>query len=225
MYRRFNRYQPRQSNPIKKDSTIQPRIETILKEALDARSKEFAESLLEFSQKNGGLTDRQLSSFKKIESRFSPGEKKKFAQWTKEYTANHLAEAKTLAKYYATTGYWTDMAESILNDPNFIPPKWKFEKMSNNKYAQKILAISSEQPKFSVNDLVQIRSTAGRRVMDPRELYRLRNRLCFVLDNSLEARSAVNGGKRYKVLPMGYNETIEVEERDIMKPNKKGQAA
>ena len=225
MYPRHRRYPRYQSNPITKDPTIQPRIETILKENLDARSKNFAESLLEFCQKNGGLTERQIVSLKKIESRFSPGEKAKLKAWTQDYAANHLANAKILASYYITTGYWNDVADSILKDPNYIPPKWKYEKMSTNKYAQKILAEVQAAPKFSVNDMIQIRSTAGNNQTDPRVLRTLRHRLCFVLDNTLPVKSAVNGGKRYKVLPMGLSRAIEVEERHMMKPNKRGQAA
>ena len=224
MYPRHHRYPRYQSNPITKDPTIQPRIETILKENLDARSKSFAESLLEFCQKNGGLTERQIVSLKKIESRFSPGEKAKLKAWTQDYAAHHLANAKILASYYITTGYWNDVADSILKDPNYVPPKWKYEKMSTNKYAQKILDEGIRAAKFSVNDMIQIRSTAGTSPVN-HVLRKLRHRLCFVLDNTLPVKSAVNGGKRYKVLPMGLSRAIEVEERHIMKPNKKGQAA
>ena len=51
---------------IKKDPLLQARIEVILKEDLDNRSKDFVESLLKFCTDNGGLTDRQLNSFKKL---------------------------------------------------------------------------------------------------------------------------------------------------------------
>tara|TARA_Y100000034_G_scaffold6358_1_gene6998 strand:- start:67 stop:741 length:675 start_codon:yes stop_codon:yes gene_type:complete len=219
------RYRPRQANPVQKDSTIQPRIVAILKESLDLNSKRFAESLLDFCNNNGGLTEKQLSSLKKIESRFSPGEKLKFQQWGKEYESKHRSDALLLAKYYVGTGYWKDLANSILEDPNYIPPKWKYEKMSRNKYAEKILQEDSRQAKFSVNDMIQIRSTAGANASDSRFLRILRHRLCFVLDNSLPIKNAVNGGKRYRVLPMGHSQTIEVEERHIMKPNKKGKTA
>jgi len=97
--------------------------------------------------------------------------------------------------------------------------------MSRNKYAEKILQEGSRQAKFSVDDMIQIRSTAGTNASDSRFLRILRHRLCFVLDNSLPIKNAVNGGKRYRVLPMGHSGAIEVEERHIMKPNKKGKTA
>ena len=216
------RYAQRVSNPIKKDAGLLQRLEKILTESLDARSKGFVESLRDFCKQSGGLTERQLSSFQKIESRFSAGEKSKLIAWGMDYKANHLPTAKILAAYYSTTGYWTELATSILNDPNFIPPKWKYEKMSGNKYAQRIIDEGTRDAKFSVNDMIQFRSTAGKTANCSRDLRSLRHRLCIVIDNALPIRSPVAGGKRYKVLPLGFGHAIEVEERDIMKPNKKG---
>ena len=53
------------------------RLEKIKKEELSPGTLEFINSLLDFFEKRGGLTQNQLNSFEKIESRFSPQEKAK----------------------------------------------------------------------------------------------------------------------------------------------------
>jgi len=208
----YNRY----NNPVKKDSTLQNRIEAILKEPIDARSKDFMSSLLEFCKSRGGLTERQLYSFKKLESRFAPGEKAKLLNWEKEYKTSHLQNAKILAQYYMTTGYWSHVAPLIIEQENYVPPKHQYEKMSGNKYAQKILAATKTAAKFNINDMIQVRSTAGENAYDTRRLRTFRSRLCIVLSNSLPIVSAVKGAKRYKVLPLGHSAHIIVEERDSL---------
>jgi len=50
----------------------------------------------------------------------------------------------------------------------------------------------------------------------------LRSRLAFVLANNLPIVNATAGAKRYKVLPMGASEPVDLDEKHLMKPNKKG---
>ena len=120
---------------------------------------------------------------------------------TNEYKAKHLSDAKILAEYYTKTGYYSNIAPAIFADPNFVPTKAAFERMLSNKHAKKILSATKDEAKFAVNDMIQIRGTAG----TPYEhwLKELRHRLCFVLSNTAPIVNAVNGAKRYKVLPMG----------------------
>ena len=93
--------------------------------------------------------------------------------------------------------------------------------MIRNKYASKVLEAHKSEPRFIKNSMVQLRSTVGNTTMD-RNLRSLRSRLCFVLANDLPIRNATVGAKRYKVLPMGSSDPIELDEKHLMKPNKKG---
>jgi len=43
-----------------------------------------------------------------------------------------------------------------------------------------------------------------------------------VLANNLPIVNATAGAKRYKVLPMGASEPVDLDEKHLMKPNKKG---
>jgi len=224
-YSRYNRYQTRPLAQVKQDSNLLKRIEKITKESsLDGNTKSFVKSLHDFCKKHGGLTERQLASFSKIESRFSPQEKIKLKNWELEYKSKHLKEAKIIASYYITTGYFGIQADSILNDPNYVPTPSQYQKMSQNHYAQKILEETKRDPKFPNDSMVQVRSTIGR---DPatRGLRKLKNRLAFVIETNLTAKSAVNGGKSYQILPMGHATPVFLEERHIMKPNKNGVAS
>jgi len=221
-YAGYSRSQPKE---VRENPALGARLEKIKKEELTISTQEFVESLLEFFKKKGGLTENQLTAFEKIESRWSPQEKEKLQAWNKEYLEHHLETAKIIAKYYTTAGYFSNIAVPILDDPEFIPPKHSYKKMSTNKYARKVLEETTRQPKFVVNDMVQIRSTAGRNNAAARNLISYQNRLCFVLSNSLPVISACAGGKRYKVLPMGSEIALDLEERQLMNPNKKGKVS
>jgi len=216
----YPRYVPTE---VKENASLGPRIEKVKKENLDDRTAGFVLSLDDFFKKKGGLSEKQLRSFEKIESRFSPQEKKKLEEWSKEYFEKHIETAKIIAKYYITVGYFSNIAASILDDPNHVPPKSAYERMSNNKYAQKVLEESSREPKFEVNDRAQIRSTAGRTLKE-QCLAGFQNRLCIVLNNKMPIISSCKGAKRYKILPLGSSKTLNVEERHLMNPNKKGKA-
>tara|TARA_Y100000034_G_scaffold68768_1_gene83019 strand:+ start:4571 stop:5266 length:696 start_codon:yes stop_codon:yes gene_type:complete len=210
--------------PLVENPNLGVRLENIIKENLDTTTKEFVNSLLEFFNKNKGLTERQVYAFEKIESRWSPQEKFKFEQWKEEYLKNHFKDAKILASYYSRTGYFTGLSSKILEEEGFIPTHKAFNKMVKNKYAQKVLAAVQSEPKFAKNDKVQIRSTVGKSA-GLRHLDSLRNRLCFILATDLPIVNATAGAKRYKVLPMGETHPVEIDERHLMKPNRKGKHA
>jgi hypothetical protein len=216
-------------NPIKKDPELAARIETVLAlAALPAHNRSFLADLCNTCVKTGGLTERQLAAFVKIESRFSEAEVEKFEEWKKEYLADHQEDAKIIANYYMTSaGYFKKTASAIVEDESYIPTKNDWKRMTQNKYAQKVLELTNLPARFNVNDTVQFRSTAGNAPgRDNRgEMMALRHRLAFVIQNDLPIVSSVNGGKRYCVLPMGYTHPVILEERDIMKPNKRGKTS
>ena len=209
---------------VAKDPSLGVRLDKVLKEPLDNSTKQFVGSLKSWFDKQGGLTQNQLSSFQRIESRFSPGEKAKLNEWRKEYLEHHVTDATILANYYLTAGYWTDMASHILNSEGYIPPKHKYRKMSSNKYALNVLHNFKSDAQFDTGAMVQLRQTVGRS-HDTRHLYPFKNRLAFVIDNNLSVLSATKGGKRYNILPLGHNNPLTVEERYLMKPNKKGKSS
>lgn len=217
----FYRKQHYLAKPLVKQDNLKARLAKLQKEDLDNRSKEFVESVAHYYKMKGGLTEGQLGYFEKIESRFSPQEKVKLKEWAKEYKKDYFTAAKIVANYYLNTGYYTVTATSILNDELFIPTKKQTHRMIGNKYAQLVLENHYKEPKFEKGQLVQVRTQAGSHTKDP-HLRRMGNRLCFVLENTLPIVNAVKGGKRYNLLPMGESNAIVADERNLIKPNKKG---
>ena len=174
-------------------------------------SKGFLESISGSLQKYGTLTQKQMGTFEQIESRFSPQEKQKFVDWQKEYHEQHHSKAKIIAQYYLQTAYYQGIAAKILQNPEFVPSKNLFKKMTENKYAMAVWEAWTTAPKFGDGAKVQIRSN-----------HTLKHKLCMVLNSVQPIKSHARGCKCYLVLPFGQAGTITVEERHIMKPNKKG---
>ena len=212
------RYTP---TPVEENPALRPRLEKLKEENLAASTREFVESLLEFFNKRGGLTKNQLIGFEKIESRFSPQEQAKLVLWEKEYLKQHLSDAKIIAEYYMRSGYYTTLATNIITDAKFVPARSEYYRMVNNKYAMKVLEAFKATPRFEKNTKVQLRSTIGNTGYEY-NLRPLRSRICFVLANDLPIINATAGAKRYKVLPMGASEPVEIDEKHLMKPNRKG---
>ena len=219
--RTYAGYSRRAPKEVKENPTLGPRIEKIKKENLAPNTRDFVESLLEFFNKRGGLTENQLIGFEKIESRWSPQEKVKLEIWEKEYRTEHLTDAKIIAEYYSRTGYFSTVASHIITDETFVPSQKTFNRMMKNKYAEKVLVAHKAEPRFIKNSMVQLRASVGATTIE-RHLRSLKSRICFVLANDLPIRNATAGAKRYKVLPMGSTDPIEIDEKHLMKPNKKG---
>ena len=200
---------------------LEARIKKILDENLNDTTRTFVESIYEYFQSAHKLTERQLEAFQKIESRWSPQEKRKFNEWAQEYINTYKSDAGIIASYYMKAGYFVSLASKIQEDDSFVPSRKDFMRMYNNKYAQKVLTATTSEPKFATGDMVQLRSTVGNNWQD-KHLKKLKLRKCFVLENDLPVVNAVGGAKRYKVLPMGTSEPLEIDERFLMKPNKRG---
>mgnify|MGYP001192206444 CR=1 FL=1 len=220
-YWKTNKYLQSYSNYLKESPNFKNRIEKLLKEDISKSSKIFLSSLYDFLEQKGGLSEKQVESLERIESRFSPQEKVKFGAWKKEYLDNHQKDAKILAAYYKHVGYFTKLANSILEE-TYIPNQKDYEKMSKNKYARKVLDETYAIPRFPIGAMVQVRASVLNTETN-HNIKHLKNRVCFVLENNLPIISAVIGGKRYKILPMGETNTFSIEERYLMKPNKRGE--
>ena len=208
-----------------KEAKILDRIDKLYKdEDVDPSTKGFLLKLRESCEIYGSFSPNQHRCLERIESRFSPGEKKKWIEWKQKYNLEHKKDAKILAKYYLKAGYWMEMSTAIEWNDEYVPPKDKYMKMSTNKYAKKVLHNYYCEPKFMIGDMVQIRGSnnISKDLLTPVDF---RSRICFVVGYNSELLSSNNGGKSYNVLPAGFSETINVEERHIMKPNKRGRTS
>jgi len=196
----------------------------------------FAESIIEQSSKGRMLSDRQKVICYKILKENNEEAQQSLANWETEYKTKHEKEAKQIANYYSAqaAGYFGDVVKVVLADE--VPPRAKYLKMRNNKYAKKVLSELERKPRFSTDDHIVPNSkflagySHSMSMMETREGrapasavradFKRRGGIILFVDDKI--KSAAKGSKRYLVLPFGSAETYWCEERYLkIKPKAK----
>tara|TARA_E500000331_G_scaffold342193_1_gene375489 strand:- start:890 stop:1510 length:621 start_codon:yes stop_codon:yes gene_type:complete len=185
----------------------------------DDWSRGYCESIMEQLNRGRRLTDKQMQALTNIFARNSPEEVEKHAQWQTTYKQVWAEKAVVLCCYYEKQGvpYFSNVRSDVAGDR--VPARHSFMKMVTNKYAAKVLAEWSKEPRYTVGTSVIVRDTVSRTGGDGRL-----QKGGVVLTSNEVIISAASGSKRYKVLPYGSAEPILVEERYIKlyrKPRKK----
>ena len=182
----------------------------------------FLESILGQLSKGAELSSKQKQTLEKVMERNNEESQAAHESWAETYLENHVSEARILATYYLHTGYWTNMAKSILE--NEVPEYHAYKKMSTNKYAQKVLEESARPPKYPVGSYLMPRASFDSYKhceRDPSLSWAVANesiecfksRGGFVIEVYEHVKSAAAGAKRYKLLPIGHTTPLIVEER------------
>ena len=173
----------------------------------DGWSAEFLASIREQAKRAGArLSTRQAEIFENIKNQNTPELVERRKRWAHEYQTHHRETAAVLATYYLNTGYWLDMANAIIDQDDYVPPMDKFQKMSQNKFAAKVLAAWRADPKYPVGTSVVRRANAKGWGLAKGGM---------VLSTTEPIVSAAAGCKRYKVLPYDSPEPVMVEERHV----------
>lgn len=195
----------------------------------------FADSIREQITKGRTLSDRQKATCYKILKENSEEAQKSLANWETEYNESHKEKAIQIATYYKAQagGYFGALVTSILADE--VPPRGKYLKMRNNKFAKKVLAEIEREPRFSTEDHIEPNSkfqtgyTFKHPMMSGRnrgsyvsgdEKINFKARGGIIIDVDDKIHSAAKGAKRYLVLPFGSANTYWVEERFLKKKAK-----
>ena len=195
----------------------------------------FADSIRDQITKGRTLSDRQKATCHKILKENSKEANRELANWESEYNMHHKKKAIQIATYYKaqTGGYFGALVASILADQ--VPPRGKYLKMRNNKYAKKVLAEIERKPRFSTEDHIEPNSKfqtgysfkhpmmSGRNgdtyvTGDEKSNFKARGGVIIDIDDKIH--SAAKGAKRYLVLPFGSANTYWVEERFLKKKAK-----
>ena len=213
-------------------AAVVKRIGAVLAEPnLTEWEKNFLSSIKD-QAKQRPLSFRQVQSFEKIECKFSDDAKKARAEWESNFDDEKKKIWKAVIGYYSRTNaasytaryYATSVAVTEAN-PDYIPSPEEWEKVTQNKYAKRVIAAVFDPPKFAVGDLVCIRSNFRQTYWKAINSNQLLNPGDYVLiiDNKCsEIRSAAKGAKVYKVLPVGQVAPVEIEERFLKKAQKEG---
>lgn len=194
----------------------------------DQWSAGFADSIREQIAKGRTLSDRQKAVCNRILKENSEEAQQELANWESEYKTHHKKAAIQIATYYKAqaAGYYGDVVKVVLEGK--IPPRGKFLKMRNNKYAKKVLAEIERKPRFTIDDqivpnskfvtgysfndsMMQSTDSGARADSDERINFKRRGGIIIGVDDRI--CSAAKGSKRYIVLPFGSMKTYFVEER------------
>ena len=176
----------------------------------------FIESLHQQFKKRGSLSTRQLEILERVEQdKLSDEARATSRKWQNNYDDEKRRVARVCAEYYDKTGYFTALASSILEDPDYTPPEKAWRKMCENKYAKKVLALYDADPKYPVGSTVMFRATA-----DWAHRVGAGDKPCVVISAGGPIKNAAKGAKPYMVLPYAAIKPVECEERHIKKYKK-----
>jgi len=189
------------------------RIKAFLKRTdISSSERSFATSIDTYMSAHNRISNKQWSAFQRMEARYSPEVIAQRAQWYEAWTQEKAQNILVAAKYYrANPPYFGDLAEKVIEDPNFIPSEKQYRKMVENKYVQKVLATTYSEPIFEVGALVQVRKTARG------ASWLLRERNALVVANDGPVTSAAKGARTYTILPFGESNTVDIQERYLKK--------
>ena len=199
-------------NPLEGNPTGDLLQTLLANESVGARDRDFLTSLKNGLARYGSLSDRQLDALNRVSERYSPEGEARREAWAEKY-ASVKNEAVIAASYYeANPPYYGDLASRILRDPDFVPSEKQFNAITQNKYAQKVIAATISEPLYAEGTLVEGRASASPR---------LRGKKAFVLKtNHGPVTNAAKGTKKYLVLPVGEPSPVVVEEREIKRVKK-----
>tara|TARA_R100001443_G_scaffold103843_1_gene112324 strand:- start:946 stop:1545 length:600 start_codon:yes stop_codon:yes gene_type:complete len=192
---------------------MNPEIITTLNDLLSNKgvspnTQQFLQSLKDQWDRNGTITQKQMDAITTVKERYETREKEAEGF---EYTPEKKARAIICAQYYKNTPYFTQLADNVLMDEDFVPTPREYAAMCNNRYANKIVEATMSPAKYPVGSYVKLRSNA---------LWKMRNSLkdtpAVVLKTDYApVKDAAKGTKRYLILFFGNPKPYDVQERHI----------
>jgi len=188
---------------------------------ISAWEEGFLESLAKQVDKGKSLSVKQLDVLHRIESKvekLSKGD----PEWKEGWNADKEWQFKTAVTYYKASveGYFRQILQWVASNPDTIPPRSYYQKLVENKYAQKIITNLKKDPKYAAGSTVMLRANA-RQGVSYQVMEKFRNVPLFVVAPTGRAVSAANGCRIYSVLSSVSADSFEIEERWIKKWNKK----
>jgi hypothetical protein len=199
-------------NPVSKTELVD-RIEKVAARGTTTMTdweRNFLGSLRDSAKKWGRLTGKQHDVFQRIERKSNPEHVAARKKWSESFTPAMRESLKFAAEYYkANPPYFSDAANRILSNPDYVPTEKLYRKMVENKYVQRAMCNARESVKFSVGTMAMVRDShavTGR-------ISRYRGQLVMVVQCDEQVRSATKGSRKITVLPVGGIETILTEER------------
>ena len=173
----------------------------------------FSLSLLKQAQTGATLSDRQLNYLGQIEEQYSEEKLASRKSWDQNFTMDMKERFNVALEYYKKEGYFSSVVSAHRRDPSKVPSQGDYERVTENKYAIKILNGYFNAPKYETGSMVSLRASAGYTLSQ-----KFPNDIGVVIQaNAMVPVSASRGNKVYKLLPVGGMQTVLVEERHLKK--------
>jgi hypothetical protein len=188
-------------------------------DTLNNWEKGFVESVLVQLAKGYTLSMRQTETIQNIQAKNDPKNIERKAGWEADWDDDKRKIAEICAHYYLNAGYFTRLANAVLEDKTYVPSEKQFKAMCENKYAQKVLAATFGEPIYPIGSMVSFRASA------PWQVRSVHKSGAVVLKaGGGVVTSAAKGAKVYEILPIGAVKPVKLEERHLKKfrqPKKK----
>tara|TARA_R110000824_G_scaffold92217_7_gene223905 strand:+ start:3622 stop:4440 length:819 start_codon:yes stop_codon:yes gene_type:complete len=159
------------------------------------------------------LSERQAAILTDIKDKFSDEKIATQRAWMDSWNAEKAESYRVVMEYYGNSGYFTRQVNAWREDRDITPSYDDYCKVTDNKFAKKILDGWHAPPKYAPGSMVALGSGASYR---QREQCPNRYNLCMVIASNVAVpSSAARGNKVYRVLPVGAAKPFIVEERQL----------
>lgn len=166
------------------------------------------------------LSTRQMEILAKVEARHSDEAQAARDNWASSWASNEDAQRrfKIALDYYATTGYFSGVIRESRSNPDFVPNERLFRKVTENKFASRVIESTLAEAKWKAGDLVMLNAAAPYSSPWGASLFKMRgSKGTVVAADAAPVRSAARKSKVYKVLFFGHLTPVLVEERWLKK--------
>ena len=177
----------------------------------------FFESVKSQFDKNHSLSVKQLETIQKIAAHFTPEAIREREAWYDSFGELQKENLRVCAEYYKGSGYFRDLVERVLSEPDYIPTPTLYKKFTENKFASKVLEAYRAEPKFPVGSLATLREQRSNGYLAENGHAPWCDVNVMVLSTNEPIVSAARGCKRYRCIMVGSTVTLYCEERDLKK--------
>ncbi len=170
-----------------------------LKDFPDHWATSIVDSIWTQYQKYNKISDKQIELIEKIDREFADD-----VIFRQEWDDQKASDWKNCVDYYSRGPYYSNITRKARSNIIYIPTRSEFDKLVNNKYAQRYLKNLHVPAKFEIGDLVQIRKN--------RSWYA--DEFAMIIEDK-GVQSHVEGGRVYTIQFLGKTDTAQLEERDL----------
>ncbi len=202
---------------LEEATTLYARVAVAAPGSWDAR---FINSIVGQLSAGREISQRQTEILDRIKDNYSDEAMEQRAGWATSWDEEKAEIYRVALGYYKSAGYFGGQVAQLQADPQYVPTLDEYRKVTDNKFARKVLAGWLGEAKFAPGTMVALGAGATYA-----QAQQCPTGLCVVIQtNATIPTSAARGCKVYKLLPVGGVSTFLAEERQLKRartPKKK----